>query len=189
MEFEELQSIWGDQNDGNLFTINKEALYAQIREQGESVNHKLKVNERLMFVGNLLIGIVLLVDAVRGNGATYDYILPAMYIFFSIGTLILRQRRQNEEVQFDQTKMGELHKALWQIDYLIKRSRSMMIWYLFPLMLVLTITLWLNSQLLWALGTLLVVAPLTYFGGQWEINKWYMPQKIELEALRKELES
>ncbi len=188
MEFEELQTIWNSQNDKNLYTIDEEALYARIQQKSKSVNHKLNVYEGLMFLGNLIIGIVLFIDAFLGNGQPYEYVLPALYIIFSISILILRKVRQKEEVQFDHTIMGELDKAIWQIDHLIKRGRSMMIWYILPLTLVLTITLLLNSKPLWALGMLVILIPFSYYGGRWEINKWYMPKKRELESLRTELE-
>jgi len=187
MEFEDLQTIWDSQNDENLYTINEEALFAKVQQGSKSVNHKLNIYEWLMFLGNLIIGIVLFIDAIRGNGQTYEYVLPILYIFFSISILILRKMRKKEEVQFDLTMMGELDKAIWQIDHLIKRGRSMMVWYIFPLTLVLTITLILNSKPLWALGMIAILLPLSYYSGRWEINKWYMPQKRELESLREEL--
>ena len=187
MEFEGLQAIWSNQEDHDLYTIDRDALYEQIKEKSASVNHKLNTYEQLMLIGNLLIGIVLFVDAVRGNGQAYEYALPTMYILFSIGTAVLRRTRQKEEIKFELTMMGELNKAIWQINYLIKRGRSMMLWYMLPLMLVLTVTLLLNSKPLWALGTMLVAVPLSYLGGRWEINKWYMPKKVELELLREEL--
>lgn len=187
MAFEELQSIWDNQNDESVYKINEDALFARIQEKGKSVDHKLNVYELLMFIGNLAIGIVLFVDVYRGDGKAYEYVLPALYIAFSIGTVILRLLRQQEEVQFDLTMRGELDKAIWKIDYLIARGRSMMLWYMLPLMIVLTITLFLNSKPLWALGTMVIVVPVSYFGGKWEINKWYMPKKRELESLRQEL--
>ena len=187
MKFEDLKTIWDDQNDEALYTINEEALYAQIQQKSKSVNHKLNVYEWLMFLGNLIIGLVLFVDALRDNGQPYEYVLPALYIAFSIGTLILRKVRQKEEVQFELTMMGELDKAIWQINYLIKRGRTMMFWYVLPFTFVLTVTLLLNSKPLWALGMIVILIPLSYFSGRWEINKWYMPQKRELESLREEL--
>lgn len=187
MAFEELQTIWDSQNDDDLYIIDEEALYAQIQQKSKSVNHKLNVYERLMFLLNLSVGFVLFVDAIRDNARPYEYVLPAMYIIYSLGILILRRMRQEEEQQFELTILGELNKAIWQIDHLIKRGRSMMLWYTLPLMFVLIMTLLLNSKPLWALGMLLIVVPLSYFGGRWEINKWYLPKKVELALLREQL--
>ena len=189
MEFEELQAIWADQDEEALFTIDRSALYAQIKEKSQSVSHKLNVYERLMFLGNLIIGLILFFDVYREAGETYEYLLPALYLLFSLGTVILRRVRKQEEVQFELTMMGELNKAIWQNDLLISRGRSMMVWYMLPLMLVLAITLYLNDNLIWALGTIFVVIPVAYFSGRWEINKWYLPKKRELEALREKLRS
>ena len=189
MEFEELQTIWESQNDETIYTVDTDALYTQIQQKSQSVDHKLNVYERLMFFGNLIIGVVLFVDAYREAGAAYEYALPLMYILFSISTLVLRRMRKKEEVQFELTMMGELDKAIWQINHLIKRGRSMMLWYMLPLVTVLTITLLLNSKPLWAMGMIVILLPLSYFSGRWEINKWYMPKKLELEALRDELQN
>ena len=187
MGFEELQAIWDSQNDKDLYTINKEVLYAQIKQKSKSVSHKLNFVERMMFIGNLIVGIVLFVDALRGDGQAYHYIAPVLYIFFSIFTVVLRQMRQKEELHFELSIIGELDKAIWQIEYLIKQSRSMMIWYLFPLMGVIAVTMLLDSKPLWALGTIAIAVPVSYFGGRWEINKWYLPKKRELLSLREKL--
>jgi len=187
MEFEDLQTVWKSQNSDDLYTINEEALYAQIRQKSQSVNHKLNVYELLMFLGNLIIGLVLLFNVLTDDGPPYQYLLPVMYIGFSIGTLILRKVRRQKEIQFDLTLLGELDKAIYQIDYLIHRGRSMMIWYMLPLFIVLAVTLALDSKLLWAVGTIALALPVAYFGGRWEINKWYLPKKKELLALREKL--
>jgi hypothetical protein len=49
------------------------------------------------------------------------------------------------------------------------------------------ITLLINSGWLWAFGLLAVVVPVIYFGSRLEIEKFYLPKKRELEALRQTL--
>jgi len=63
----------------------------------------------------------------------------------------------------------------------------MMIWYLLPLMLVAGLISAFNSNLLWAIGLIGVVAPLACFGGRWEINKFYLPKKHSLASLHEKL--
>ena len=188
MEFEELQTIWESQNDENLYRINKEALYAQIKQKSQTVSHKLNLLELGMFVGNLIVGLILLADVLKEDSQTYEYALPAMYLAFSVFALVRRlSRRKKEEVRFEQTVLGEIDKAIWQVNYLIQQGRSMMVWYILPLIFVLSITLFLNGKPLFALPFIFILIPASYFGGRWEINKWYMPKKRDLESLRERL--
>ena len=88
---------------------------------------------------------------------------------------------------FDESILGELDKAVWQSDYLIKQSRSMIFWYLLPALLVVNGTMILNGKPWTALLLTAVTLPVTYFGGRWEVNKFYLPKKRELEMLRETL--
>ena len=41
MEFEEMQILWNSQNNEKLYAINEDALYAQIKRKGQSIDRKL----------------------------------------------------------------------------------------------------------------------------------------------------
>lgn len=188
MEFEEMKVIWNSDNQEKLYAINEDALYSYIKRKGHSVNRTLEIIEFLMMVVNLGVGIVLFVDMVRGNGQLYEYILPAMYLAYTIYFFIRRLTRRQEAARFEETMVGEVDKALWQIDYLIKQSQGLVVWYLVPIMLVAAVTLFFSaSNPLWALAVLVVLVPAAYFGGRKEIVKCYLPKKRELEALRAKL--
>ena len=63
----------------------------------------------------------------------------------------------------------------------------MILWYLLPLMAVFSVIAFFEAKLLWAFGIAILVILTTFFGSRWEINKFYMPKKRELEDLRKKL--
>ena len=175
MEFKDMQIIWNNENQEKLYAIDEAALHDQIKRKGQSITRKLDFVEILMMGINLVVAILLIVDGIRDNDPAFAYILPLMYLGYAILGLVLRLRRQQkEDVTFAPTLIGELEKALWQINYLINQSRSMTVWYLLPLIIVAIITVFLNSGLVWALGLLVVVVPLAYFGSIWEINKFYL---------------
>jgi hypothetical protein len=92
--------------------------------------------------------------------------------------------RRQEVKEFDATILGKLDQAIWESEYLIKQSSSMVFWYLVPIMLVANVTMILNSQTVWAVLLTMVVLPLAYFGGRWEVRKCHLPKKRELESLR-----
>lgn len=187
MEFEEMQAIWDSQNEEMLYAINEKALQAQIKRKGRSVEWKVEILEGVMMGVNLLVGVFLAVDAYVGSEPTRSYLLPAAYLFYAIVGLVLRLRRQREEVHFEPTMVGELDKAIWRIDYVIRQTRMMMVWYLPPLLLLAAIMLGLNGNAIWIVVLAAVVFPLAYFGGRWEVNKFYLPKKRSLESMREML--
>ena len=185
MEFEEMKLIWDSQNNEPLYAINQEALNRKIQHKSKSVSRTLDILDVIMVVVNLIVGIVLIVDTVQENGRPFEYIIAVLYLAFFVYALYRRFARQQEVKEFDKTILGELDKAIWESEYLIKQTSSIVFWYLVPLMLVANATMILNGNPLWALALTIVILPLGYFGGRWEVRKYHLPKKRELESLRK----
>ena len=184
MELDEMKLIWDSQKNEPLFAINQEAVHNRIQDKGQAVASTLNKFDLLMIGMNLVVGILLLVDTFTEDGAAYEYVLPILYLLFFAYSIYRRYAHQQEVRHFAPTVLGDLDKALWQVNYLIKQSRQMIWWYLLPMLLVASVTLTLNVGFMWALGLILLAGPVAYFGGKWEVNKWYLPKKRELEALR-----
>ncbi|MEM7533777.1 MAG: hypothetical protein AAF639_16450, partial [Chloroflexota bacterium] len=188
MEFEEMQVIWNSEKQEKLYVINEDALYERIKRKGKSVNHWVNFFEWVMIGVNLAAGILLTVDSYRDQDPLLQYMLPVIYLAFSLGVLVFRITRRKEEVRFEESMLGELDKALWRLDYLIKQSRWVTLWYTLPLCLVFgAMTIFFDRDLVWATLLLLVVMPLSYFGSLWEVNKWYLPKKRDLQSLREKI--
>jgi hypothetical protein len=124
MDFEDIQTLWNSQNDQYLFAINQDALYATIRQKSKNIRRLVKLMEWIMIGVNFVVGIYLLTDLSQDNTPGYSFLIPAIYIAFSVYALIRRLRRRKEEVHFPQTMLGELDKAIWQVEYLIRQGRS-----------------------------------------------------------------
>jgi hypothetical protein len=185
--FEEMQSVWNNQNDEKLFAVNETVLHAYIKHKGRTISNLLGLFEWVMIVLNLLVGIALVVDLIHNSESGYRLVLPVMYLTFSAYALLRRLKRRANEVRFRPTILGELDKAIWQINYLIRQGQMVMIWYVLPLVLALSVTVFYNQEPLWTLVPTLTLIPLLYFGVRWEINKWHIPKKRDLEALREKL--
>jgi hypothetical protein len=185
--FEEMQSIWESQNDEKLFAVDNTALHAYIKRKGRTTRSLLELFEWIMIALNLIVGVALAIDLLRDNGSGYRLILPVTYFTFSAYALLRRLKRQANEARFQPTLLGELDRAIWQIDYLIRQGQTMMIWYVLPLVLALSITMFYNQKSLWTLVPTLALIPICYFGIRWEINKWHLPKKRDLELLREKL--
>lgn len=184
MEFNEMKLIWDSQNNEPLFAIDQAALHNRIQDKGQAVTSSLNKFDLLMIGMNLVVGVLLMIDTFTEDGAPFEYVLPTLYLFFFAYSIYRRYAHQQEVRHFAPTILGDLDKALWQVNYLIRQNREMMWWYLLPTLLVALVTVTLNAGLVWALGLILLAGPVAYFGGHWEVNKWYLPKKRELEALR-----
>lgn len=184
MEFAEMKIIWDSQNEEKLYAINENALYTQIKRKGKSVSRLLQRFEFIMVAANLLVAVMLIVVEFLNNGEPYEYVLPGIYLAYALLALVWRWTRKQEDTHFAPTMLGELDKAIWQINYLIRRSRDLLLWYLLPLALFIGGTLLYEGQPLFALAVVLVMGLAGFFTDRWEIRKCYMPQKHSLESLR-----
>lgn len=187
MQFEDLQVIWNSQDDERLFAIDESALHAAIKRKSRSVNRLLAIFEWVMIAVNLLVAVVLFLDAGQDNGPAFQYVLVVMYLAYFVVAVVRRLTRRREEVRFPPTMLGELDKAIWQVDYLIQQARSIIFWYVIPLGVVVTISMILSINTWWGLFFFTAWTTVTYFGSRWEINKWYRPKKENLELLREKL--
>lgn len=186
-----MQVIWNSETQEKLYAINEEALYKSIKKKGRSINRSLVFLEWLSILVNLGVGIFLIIMLYQDGEELVQYITPAAYLAYT-GFFIYKRltRQQQQDIQFEQTMIGEIDKALWQADYLIKQSLGMIVWYLLPIMLVAGIALYLDdANPIWPILLFGVVAPAAYFGGKWEVNKFHAPRKRELEEIRKTLTS
>lgn len=187
MEFEDMQIIWNEQNDEKLFVLDEAAVHAGIQRKGNKVNKMLGFVDWVMMGINFLVAIWLTVDAVRDGGPNFQYGIAALYLVYAVVTLYRRLARRRDQVQFPDTMLGDLEKAIWQSEYLIRQGNGLILWYLLPLMGAVALLTYLDDGALWGLGLALVVLPATYFATRWEMRKFHLPRKRELEALRKTL--
>lgn len=189
MEFEEMQAIWNQQDDANLFAIDQAALHAQIARKSRWVERKQTIFEALMVGGNVLAGIlILLVSALKEAGPGY-LLLGALYLGYALVGFGLGRARRREEARFAPTMLGELDKAIWQNERLIRHGKSIILWYGLPVVGLGAVVMGTSLNVTAGVIFLLVMVTLMYFGGRWEINSWYRPQAQSLAALREALVS
>ncbi len=186
-EFEDMKIIWDSQNEEKLYAINESALYAQIKRKGKSVTRTLQRFEVIMVAANLAVGIGLIAVTFMKNAAAYEYATPAVYLAYAILALVWRHTRRQEDVSFEETMLGELDKAIWQINYLIKRSRELILWYLLPLALLIGGMMLYEGKPLFALAIIAVMGLAGLVTDRWEIKRCYLPKKHSLESLRAKL--
>lgn len=186
-EFEEMKIIWDSQNEEKLYAINESALYAQIKRKGKSISRLLERFEMVMIGVNLLVSVILVGMEFLNEGDMVEYLLPVLYLAYAVVVFVWRYTRRQKDNHFEKSMLGELDKAIWQIDYLIKRTRDLMLWYLLPLTLLIVGTMLYKGQLLFALAIILLMSATVFFTDRWEIKRCYLPKKQSLESLRTKL--
>src|SRR5690554_3478811 len=159
MNLEEMQEIWNSQDDEQLFAVNQEALHQTIRRKSRSTGRWLEFLEWLLIGVNLTAAVFLVYDAFQEGGPTSQYVVAAMYLAYGLYALGRRLNRRQAEMRFEETLLGELNKALWQVDQLIRWGRSLPLWYLLPLALVGSLSLILNSTTWWKAALLMLTVP------------------------------
>lgn len=187
MDFEELQVIWNSQNSEKMYVVNENALHTYIKRKGQSIKHTLNFFEFILIGVNLAVGIWLTIESLDNNPLSNQLILAVFYLAFAVYGVIRRFMRRNEEKPFDHTMVGELDKAIWRIDYLMRQSWTIFVWYLLPLTLILGAMSFFDPRLWPTFGMMIVVVIATYFGYRWEYQKFHQPKKHNLETLRKKL--
>lgn len=187
MEIEAMQVLWNSQTQEKLFAINESALHDTIKRKARNADRLLQIVEWIMIGVNLGVGIFLLIDGLRDYDMMIEYLMPVLYLGFFVYVLYRKLARRREEAHFEPTMMGDLDKAIWRLDYLINQGRTIVFWYLIPLMLAAFVVMYLNSGQFWRWSWMLLLIPAAYFGGNWETRKFYLPKKRELEALREKL--
>lgn len=187
MEFEEMQIIWDNQNNEKLYAIDEATLFKNIKRKGRSVNHLLTFVQVVMIGTNLFAGIALLLDSRNDESPWGKYLIAGVYLAYCVYAVIRWINRYQDEKQFEETMVGELDRAIWRTNYLIKQGKDLITWYLIPLIVLGTVFLIFEGSEFYWIGLIWLSLPLAYYGGRWEINKWYLPKKRDLESLRETL--
>ena len=183
-----MKILWDRQKEEKLYAINEQALHAQIQQRGRSVDRTLQRYEWVMVGVNLLTAIILTASAYVNHDETlYLYGISIAYLAYSLFFLLLRRLRRRQDRDFAPTMLGDLDKALWQLNYLVSQVRSMTLWYSLPLTLMMASFLLIRVNWVWALALTLVMGGGSYLSFQWEVKRCYLPQVQSLEALRTKL--
>lgn len=189
MEFEEMKMIWDTQNDEPLYAINQEALHRKVRGKVRHVRFAVTFFEWAMLASSLVVGVILLADAIQDGTTWPQYLAAGIFIAIGLNVWRMRRRRQRQEEKFENSLLGDLDRSISRIDYTISRMRSLLWWYILPFVAATAITLYASGQSYWLLGLVVLVFGLSLVGGEWEIRKKNLPQKRELQAVRELLEN
>lgn len=150
MNYEDLQVIWDNQNNGPLYAINPASLHNQVTKDTRTFNREIlwrDVREVGIGVGVGILLFVLSAQILFLNDnwlssffhlQTSDWdaglllVAGSVYFYYAAYRYIGRKQQEKNEQQFDSSLMGDLQKACAQIDYQIRLSKNIHWWGLLP---------------------------------------------------------
>jgi len=187
MEFEDLQRIWDEQKNESLYAINEEALHKRIAKSRRSIEFGLNMLEWGV-IGSSLISLFALYLNWVGDPIPLGYhLIPVMLLVISTHVFLLRRQRQRQIDEYPPTMVGELDKAIAQNDFLVKRIQTAVWWYMLPVFGGFTFYFYYEKGPYWWQSVLAMIGcgVLSYCGVLWELRKFHLPKKQDLQALHK----
>lgn len=182
MEFEEMKKIWDVQNKKPLYVINEEALYRSILAKKKRA---IRMNNSNDF-GLTAIFVVTAIIILTRTPNIYDYLIVATLLLIICYIWLGRIKRKKKNQTFGRTMLGDLDYALSSITYEAKRSKSMVWWFVLPLMILTFLNMSQEITSIWkwlGIGFAFVLSAL--------LSRWsYSHRKAErqkLEVLRDKL--
>ena len=222
MNFEDLKVIWDTQNEEPLYAIDHSGLQKQVTESSDAFNRSIFWRDvREVGIG-LVSGFLVILFVIQALLSEENFLSVVFHyqltgwdigLLFLSGCLLLfgaafrfvgRKRQEKYEQQFDHSLMGDLKRAIAQVDYQIWLSKNVPVFALLPvffatglLLFVLTkrdlAQLWVQDPVeAWVfLGLMFVVMGVSFFLDyrckMKPIQNELLPRKRELEALQQKL--
>jgi len=186
MEFEDLQKIWGAQNEP-LYAINEKAMHQLVLSKKSKAHRITHLSELMLIAVNIGSGTMsVILPGTQPNVSIFLYVLAAWMYVTAGYVLVSRLRRLKAERQFDRTLLGDLKHALSVATYQV-RLAYIMRWNGAILGTLILLSVWDSGKPLWTIVLLCAILALAYFAGHWE-QRYYQARKRELEVLLQKLE-
>ena len=187
VEFEELQKIWGSQNEKPLYAIDEKALHNRILSKKKQAYHISNISELLVILVNSGAGCLILgLNLSNQNENVAMYVLAAWMFASAMYVLVSRISRIRGESQFDRSLRGDLSHAILMATYQVRLSQIMR-WNILPIGILSLLGMWEGGKSVWVAGGVLIFFVLAYYAGGWE-HGIYIRRKRELELLKGKLE-
>lgn len=184
MELEEMKKIWDTQNNEPLYAINEAGLHRRIQRKSRAINRSVIIFEVLLIAITLVVTVQTAMDAIYDGSGLPAMLAAGVSFIVVLYIWILQRKRRKYEKRFEDSILGDLNKAISQIDYKIERQQTFLWWYMLPFAVVFAFLTPGASKPIWLWGALALGSAVAYFGSKWEIAKVHLPQKQSLESLQ-----
>ncbi len=202
MDFKEMKVIWDSQNDQPLYALDQEALHASVRRRGLCIEKCVNIFEIFMIVILMAIAAILVGKRLFDEQTYQPYQIVASAMMLVVAgcaamhVAIGRFRRRRSEQRFESSLMGDLNKAISQVDYQIDRLKSFHWWFILPVALItalnfaakgVTVAELFDSTRIWIWPLFAASIVVYYLAIHVELRHIHLPRKRNLESLRDKL--
>ena len=187
MEFDEVQTIWGAQDDQAQYKIDEKELHSRILARKNKAVFTTNLSELVLIC--VYLGTGAFIFWLNGNSGTRKFSLDLMagwVVLVALVVIVSRIWRIISDRRFDRSIQGELQHALAVATYQTRLSMFMR-WNMFMMCGLILFGMLEGRKPWWATAGTLFFALLVYYGGRFEHQK-YKRQKERLEELKQQLE-
>ncbi|MEO0471087.1 MAG: hypothetical protein AAF206_15775 [Bacteroidota bacterium] len=186
-EFEDIQKIWDQQQQTNLYAIDEKALHHRVHRRERQSNRMADVTEfGIMFVV-LITFAILILDAILDQEGWQSYLGAILFLPSGIYMWWRRENRLKHQHRFDRSLLGVLDHAIANTHYLASLSGSFTLWFLLPSALGIIVNNLGRDFPLWKWIFVVGAFFLSFLVNQIEHWLIHLPRKRRLVALRKQL--
>jgi hypothetical protein len=123
MNLDELKVIWDSQKKEPLYTLDREAVHKGVKREGKTIQFCLNMFEIMSLVILFGLGIAVGSEPLFEGHDFHQYLDAAIY--FTVGTYLAVEfrRRKRAEQQFGDSMIGDLDRAIFQLDVQLRRYR------------------------------------------------------------------
>ena len=172
-----------------MYALDLDALHSIVKRKGRRIEIGVNAMEIGMIVISVTMAAMLAAKPILGGTGQEKYFGAGLLLVVAAWILRGRLRRRKREQDRELSLLGDLDRALSQVDYHISRAKTFHVWFLLPAFLILAVSvvrtheskspwIWVVALAGFALSIVLV---------RLELRCTHLPRKRELEALRSKL--
>lgn len=189
MNFDELKVIWDSQNKEPLYAIDRKAMHSRVKSEGKAVQFCLNMFEIMSLIILFGLGLAVGLEPVLEGHDYHQFIDTAVY--FAAGAYLAKElrRRKRAEKKFDDSLLGDLDRAIFQVGVQIQRFKVFP-WIVLGPMVALTLLklpLYYDTKPLWLWPLTLGSIVFTIVSLRHELKHKQEPRKQSLLTLRAKL--
>ena len=184
MEFDEMKKIWKEQNNQTMYAINEVALHKRIQAKGTRAERTSNANEfGLMAIAVITASILIFVK----TPDSYNIISASAMLLMGVYVFIGRVRRLQKDRQFERSMLGDLDRAISNMENEVFRAKTFIWWMIVPAALPTIVRIMRNDATWEQIAIVSAGCLLGYLVTRWSLTRCQIPRKQELEGLREKL--
>ncbi len=188
MDFEQMQVVWNEEKRRNVYALDLEALHASVQRRGRRIAAGVEAMEIGMLAISIFVAGFLASEPLLQGEDPEQYASAAVLLGVAVYLVVGRIRRRARERAFAPNLRGDLDRAIAQVEYHLRRVRTVHVWFFLPALATIAIGAAFADEVksTWLWLPVLAAFPFGIWVARLELP-CHLARKRELEALRAKL--